>query len=338
MKKITIKDVARLANVSTTTVSYVFNNPARVHKNTLKTVLEIAQKLGYEPNFNAVALRGRSMAVAVVVNFHYDQFLQNPTVSEAFPLISQYLTQQGFYCMPFFVTPEDLANQQLLTLINNDRIAGVLILASRSNFNILNAVLAKQLPLVVVGTIEQYSNQLYSIDNDNIRDTYQATMIAYEKGYQKIAYLSGDLDYLVCQQRLQGYTNAVIEKNAHPPFIYGFCEGREAIECAVDTMMKNTQPDAIVVKDDIKGVYTINKLQQLGYKVGDDVGVIGIGGITAGTFCMPQLSTMRFSIQDMFHKATESLIEQIRMKTLAVGQLVIDTEYLERESLPTKHL
>ena len=108
--------------------------------------------------------------------------------------------------------------------------------------------------------------------------------------------LSGDLDYIVCQQRLNGYNKAVAEKNIHAPMVYGFFEDRQSIEQTIQNMMINSNPDAIIVKDDIKGIYTITMLQKLGYIVGKDVGVIGIGGIIAGTFCNPQLSTMKVSM------------------------------------------
>lgn len=336
MKKITIKDVAQLANVSTTTVSFVYNDPNRVNKDTRNKVLDIAEKLGYAPNFNAVALRGKSVAIAVIVNFHYDQALHNPTLMEGLPFIAQTLTQHGFYFMPFFITPYDKENQQLLSLINNNRIAGVLFLASRNDLHILNATIQKKLPLVVVGTLDNYRDVLYSVDNDNIDDSYQATMIAYNKGYNTVAYISGDLDYVACQQRLAGYNKAVSEKKLHSPLIYGFCEDRESIELAIEDMMTNSKPDAVVVKDDIKGIYTINKLQKLGYKVGKDIGVIGIGGIASGTFCSPQLTTMKFSIQEIFNKATQVLIDQIKLKIPQIGQYTISTQLMERESLPSR--
>ena len=187
MKKITIKDVAQLANVSTTTVSFVFNNPKRVNKDTRQKVLDAASKLGYAPDFNAVALRGKSTAIAVVINFHYDQTVQNPTIIEGIPFIAQKLTQKGFHFMPFFMKPEDQENQQLLSLIDNNRIAGVLFLASRKDLHILNAALQRKIPLVVVGTLDHYDNQIYSVDNDNVDDTYRATMLAYDKGYKSIA-------------------------------------------------------------------------------------------------------------------------------------------------------
>ncbi len=336
MKKITIKDVAQLANVSTTTVSFVFNNPKRVNNETRQKVLEAAGKLGYAPDFNAVALRGKSTAIAVIINFHYDQTFHNPTIIEGIPFIAQKLTQKGFHFMPFFMKPEDQENQQLLSLIDNNRIAGVLFLASRNDLHILNATLQRKIPLVVVGTLDHYDNQIYSVDNNNVEDTYKATMLAYDRGYKSIAYLSGDLDYIVCQQRLNGYNKAVAEKNIHTSMVYGFYEDRQSIEQTIQNMMINSNPDAIIVKDDIKGIYTITMLQKLGYIVGKDVGVIGIGGITAGTFCNPQLSTMKISMQDIFENAIDVLIDQISTKSTKVGRTFITTEFIDRESLPTK--
>ncbi|MGL5722822.1 MAG: substrate-binding domain-containing protein [Brevinema sp.] len=198
-------------------------------------------------------------------------------------------------------------------------------------------MIQKDIPLVVIGTLDSYEKKILSVDNDNVYDAYNATMIAYQKGHQRVAYLSGDLDFIVYQQRLQGYHKAVSKKKAHAPMIYGLCEDREKLEIAIKMMMENNSPDAIIVKDDIKGVYTINILQKLGYTVGKDVGVIGIGGVISGTFCSPQLITMRFSIENILENAIEKLSEQIQTKKILPGQYIIPTELLDRESLPPRN-
>ena len=104
-KKNGIRDVAKMAGVSITTVSFVYNNPDRVKEDTRKLVLDVAKKLNYTPDFNALGLRGKTNLITLIVNFNVDE-QSHPTISEAIPHISKYLTEFGYYLLPFF-EPEE---------------------------------------------------------------------------------------------------------------------------------------------------------------------------------------------------------------------------------------
>ena len=333
-KKITIKDIARLAGVSTTTVSFAFNNPERVNNKTLEKVLSVSKKLNYSPNVMAGALRGKSNVIAIILNFHYDEMTHNPTIMEGFPLILQSITNMGFYAMPFFQQPSEYENSSLFSLIRNKQIAGAFFLASRTDVSMLDVLIKNKIPISVIGTIPSHQHKIYSVDNDNEKDAYTTTKILYEKHYKKIAYISGSIDYLVCKQRLNGYKKAVREIGIHKPISYGFSEDRLEIEKAVREILESKElVDVIIAKDDIKGIYIVSELDKNNIKVGKDIGVVSIGGSKASTYSNPELSSLKFSIEDLVFKAIKNLDYQIKKNKIIVKRDIVETTFLHRASL-----
>lgn len=333
-KKITIKDIARLAGVSTTTVSFAFNNPKRVNNKTLEKVLSVSKKLNYSPNVMAGALRGKSNVIAIILNFHYDEMTHNPTIMEGFPLILQSIANMGYYAMPFFQQENEYENSNLFSLIRNKQIIGAFFLASKTDVSILDFIIKNKIPLSVIGTIPSHQNKIYSVDNDNENDAYITTKILYEKDYKKVAYISGDIDYIVCKQRLKGYEKAVKEQALHKPMSYGFSEDRNKIEESVREIIESGNDiDAIIAKDDIKGLYIVSELLKNNIKVGKDMGVVSIGGSKASTYSNPQLSALKFSIEDIVIRAVKNLDDQIKKRRVITKRDVVEATFLHRESL-----
>ncbi|MGL5253575.1 MAG: LacI family DNA-binding transcriptional regulator [Brevinema sp.] len=332
-KTATIKDVALLADVSISTVSFVFNNPSRVGAETRAKVMEAAQKLRYFPNSSATALRGRSLNIAIITNCHYEHFEQNPTIMETFPFITKTLTELGYYSMPFFVE-SNTPSLQLTSIIENNNIAGALVIAPRNDLSLVDLLISYEIPVSVIGTIPEYLDKVFCVDNDNERDIFNAVSLAYESGRKKVAYISGDLDYLVCQQRLKGYYEGIKKNNQHPPLIMGFGETLEEVDEMVKTTFRESQIDCIIAKDDIKAIYAIDALKKMGISVGKDkeVGIIGVGGIHMGALITPALSTMHFSMLSMIEKALDHLNTCIIDKEIIPGHLLISTEFYRRDS------
>lgn len=327
-----IKDVAKMAGVSITTVSFVYNNPNRVNENTRRLVLEAAKKLNYIPNFNASGLKGKTNIITLIVNFNVNE-LSHPTIAEAIPYISKYLIEKGYYLLPFF-EPKEKEMLYLRSIIMNKQICGAIFMASKNNLTLLDLLINNNIPTVVIGDLEKYSEKVFCIDIDNIRETKNLVNKLYKFGYKNIAYIGGNLEYIVCQQRLKGYCDGVIKKNIHKPIILGLSENIDKIKLSVNKMLKlNDRPDVIICKDDIKGLYVISELLKNNFIPGKDIGVVGIGGIQASTYTYPALSSLGFSIEHISKLAVDNLNYMIVNNDILTGQQYIKTNFLNRESL-----
>ncbi len=333
-KKITIKDIAERTGVSTTTVSFAFNNPQRVNPDTLQKILKVSKELNYIPNIMAGALRGKSNVIVIIVNSHYDEMTDNPTIMEGFPLILKLITALGYYAMPFFQSSNEYENSNLLSMIRHKQIAGAFFLASRSDLSVLDLLVRNKIPVAAIGTILSYQDKIYSIDNDNEKNVYDVTCRLYDMGYKKIAYISGDLDYFVCKQRLKGYETAVLERNIQKPLVYGFSDDKEEIQQFVKSIITSSENvDVIITKDDVKGLYTIAELHKNNIKVGEDIGVVSIGGSKVSTYSNPELTVLQFSIDEIVKKAVQNLDCQIQNEKIIIKRDIVPVTFLNRNSL-----
>lgn len=335
MKRNGIKDVAEMANVSTTTVSFVYNNPSRVNEKTRKIVLKAAKKLNYTPNFNASGLRGKTNLVTLIINFDINE-LSHPTIMEAIPYISKQITSYGYYLLPFFA-PEEREISHLTSFAESKQVCGAIFMASKNDLKLLDLIIKNEIPTVVIGDIEKYYKKVFSIDIDNVKETKSLVNKIYRYGYKNIAYIGGSMDYIVCQQRLKGYSEGIKENNIQKPMILGLSEKREEIESAVKKMLKSKyMPDAILCKDDIKAAYVIHELSKNGIKAGKDIGVVGIGGIQASSYISPSLSSLSFPIKSISKLSVSKLNDMIVNNTIITGQKYVNTEFIARESLENK--
>lgn len=333
MKKVKgIRDVAKMSGVSITTVSFVYNNPNRVNENTRKLVLEAAKKLNYTPNFNASGLRGKTNIITLIVNFDVNE-QSHPTITEAIPYMSKYLIEKGYYLLPFF-EPEEKEMLYLRSIIINKQVCGAIFMASKNNLSLLDLLINNNIPTVVIGDLEKYSDKVFCIDIDNTKEIKNLVNKLYKSGYKNIAYISGDLNYIVCQQRLKGYCDGVIKNNMHKPVILGLSEDIEKIKLSVNKILElKVMPDVIICKDDIKGLYVISELLKNNLMPGKDIGVVGIGGIQASTYTYPALSSLGFSIKNISKLAVDNLNDMIINNNILTGQIYVKTNFLNRESL-----
>ncbi|CCG57948.1 regulatory protein LacI [Brachyspira pilosicoli WesB] len=335
-KKNGIRDVAKMAGVSITTVSFVYNNPDRVKEDTRKLVLDVAKKLNYTPDFNALGLRGKTNLITLIVNFNVDE-QSHPTISEAIPHISKYLTEFGYYLLPFF-EPEEKEMVYLNSIISNKQICGAIFMASKKNMELLDLLIENGIPTVVIGELTGYLDKVFCVDIDNSNEIKNLVDKLYEAGYKKIAYVSGNVDYIVCEQRLRGYYDSVMKNNIHKPIVLGFTEDVAKIKDDIKNLISNKKniPDVIVCKDDIKGIYVISELLRNGIIPGRDIGVVGVGGISASNYIYPNLSTLSFSIKNISKLAVKNLNDMIVNNKIISGQKYVKTKFLHKESLDLK--
>ena len=239
--------------------------------------------------------------------------------------------------MPFF-EPEEKEMVYLNSIISNKQICGAIFMASKKNMKLLDLLIENGIPTVVIGELTGYLDKVFCVDIDNSNEIKNLVDKLYEAGYKKIAYVSGNVDYIVCEQRLRGYYDSVMKNNIHKPIVLGFTEDVAKIKDDIKNLISNKKniPDVIVCKDDIKGIYVISELLRNGIIPGRDIGVVGVGGISASNYIYPNLSTLSFSIKNISKLAVKNLNDMIVNNKIISGQKYVKTKFLHKESLDLK--
>ena len=317
--RLQMADIARLAGVSTSTVSRALSKNPLVHESTRQRIEELAASLNYSINVGAQSLRLKdNRTVALVVPYGRDgrQSLSDPFFLAMLGSIANALTDHGMQMLLSRVDEDQL--DSVSQIFASNRAVGVIIVGQWHNHQLLNQLAVRNLPVVVWGA--QLPNQLYkSVGGDNLSGGLQATRHLLETGRRRIAFF-GDIALPEVAQRHEGYLQAHTDAGIRPlpaltvsmPFVASQAQSRvgEFLD------KKPVKFDAIFAASDVLAMTAISALIKRAKRVPEDVAVVGYDDIELAAHLHPSLTTVRQSVE----LAGEALVSTL-MKLLA-GQAV----------------
>jgi DNA-binding LacI/PurR family transcriptional regulator len=321
-----MEDIARLAGVSTATVSRALNQSPLVKDATRLRIEELARSLKYQINVGARNLRlqrNRTVAVVVPYDAATRQNISDPFFVSMLGSLADALTERGYDMLLSRVDAErlDLAAD----LEASGRAIGVILIGQWHHHDQLNELASRQVPIVVWGA--QLPQQIYcTIGSDNIAGGVLATEHLIEVGRRHIAFF-GDPQLPEVGQRYEGYRRAL---NRHgialdPRLVLptAFAEGsaRTAVEALLHQKVRF---DALFASSDLLAMRSIGTLRSNGLRVPDDVAVVGYDDIELAQHIHPSLTTIR---QPMVNGA-EALVNALL--------LIIEGKHPQSQVLPTR--
>jgi len=330
----TITDIAKLANVSTSAVSIVLNNKKGVSEKTRSNVLEIIKKFNYNPNQIAQSLAAKeTKSIGLII-----KEIDNPYFSKLMKGVFDACSQLGYSVL---LGSSELSTEKESEIINtllNKRVDGLLISPlqnERGNFTYLANLLQDNFPLVVLGMIKNYHTN--SVDIDNSKAAYDAVSYLIKLGHTKIAHLAGPVHSGHGQMRLEGYKQALIDNNItinssfiHPVEPYtpnGYKAGLELFSKKVD------HPTAVFCYNDLVAIGLINALSELKIQVPQKVSVVGFDNIDFSAYVKIPLTTIQMPAYEIGIASTNLLIKQISNSSEPLNETVIlKHKLIERKS------
>lgn len=309
----TIKDVARLAGVSTTTVSHVINKTRFVAEATQKKVLAAVDELNYAPSAVARSLKcNTTRTIGMLVTKS-----TNPFFAEVVHGVEEYCYGEG-YTLILCNTEGNLEKQRdYLRMLAEKRVDGLLVMCSDLDDKLL-ALLERQndLPMVIMdwGPESPHTDKIQ--DNAELGG-YVATKYFIEHGHQKIGCLTGHTAKLTCRERLKGFYKAMDEANlsVNPDWlIEGDFECESAVTAARQYIAMDDRPTAIFCFNDIMALALISTFEQAGLRVPDDISIIGYDNIDLAPYFSPPLTTIHQPKQRLGQKAIEILMARVKDK------------------------
>ena len=293
-EKITSKDVARVAGVSTQTVSRVLNNRSDVSADTRARVQEIITSLGYSPNVFARYLSsGRSNTLGVI-GFGLIYFGSSSVLTG----IERKANELGFsLTLSLIDRIEPTRVENILYDLLSRRVEGIIwaVPADVNNFDWLEEKLSKiQTPIVFINKGPTDSDFVSALNNRF--GGKLATEHLIEQGYQRIGIITGPSSWWEAQERLAGWREAVvaagysdvdsliIEGGWDPP------SGDVGLHTLFD---RDPDIDAIFVSNDQMALGALQAARRLGLRVPEDLGIVGFDDIPEAAYFYPSLTTMR---------------------------------------------
>ena len=330
--KVTIKEVAKEANVSPSTVSRVISDSPQISEKTKEQVREVINKLKYKPNAIARSLaNSKSRIIGVVLPNESQDLITNPFFIQAMKGMSGYAQSKKYYLMYAFSENEKSESDYINNFITSNLVDGVCLLRARSDDESIKYLKKYEFPFVVIGRPENSEDMLW-VDNDNFHATYNLVNEFIKKGHKDIAFLGAKNEWNVTKDRLKGYKvaceiNGILVQDKNIIMRSEFSE-REGINGTIKLLV-NSNPTAIIVEDDILAFGALKVLKQKNIK---NIEVVGFNNSPLAEFQTPPLSSVDINAKELGYYAAKILIDSLESNEMAINHYIIDSKLIKRES------
>lgn len=330
--KVTIKEVAKEANVSTSTVSRVISDSPQISEKTKEQVREVINKLKYKPNAIARSLaNSKSRIIGVVLPNESQDLITNPFFIQAMKGMSGYAQSKKYYLMYAFSEDEKSESDYINNFITSNLVDGVCLLRAKSDDKSIKDLKKWGFPFVVIGRPEESEDMLW-VDNDNFQATYNLVNEFIKKGHKDIAFLGAKNEWNVTKDRLKGFkvaceNNGILIQDKNIAMRNEFSE-QEGIDGAIK-LLKNSSLTAIIVEDDILAFGVLKVLKQRNIK---NIEVVGFNNSPLAEFQTPPLSSVDINAKELGYYAAKILIDSLESNEIAINHYIIDSKLIKRES------
>jgi len=326
----TIKNIAKLCNVSHTTVSRAINGSPLIKEKTKSRILEAAVQLNYVPNLNAKSL---------VLQKSYNIGLFFSTLGQGTSSDFFHQTVEGVNRIigrEYNLVVSGIDDYSDFYTINIKRFDGILLISqSDSDDPFIKYILNEGIPLVVLNR----ETELYPVINIVAAESmgaYNAALYLIKCGHRSSAIIEGLSGFKSSENRKAGFLKALNDNEIkiNNDFIV---KGRYNIESGYEAMKQllllKKRPTAVFCSNDEMAVGAIKAIQDVGLIVPRDISIIGFDDSMVCSYITPELSSVRKPTNEISTRGARRLLSLIRERTKQSERIYIDTELILRKSV-----
>lgn len=329
-KKVTIKDVAKAANVSISTVSYALNDSGSVSPETREKIIEVAEALNYRPNAFA---RGLKSQKSYMIGIFLDNF-DGPIYSEIIRGIQEVLKPHQYE----LIVAEYVSGSRGVSRVFEEKIVdGAIVLSTGISNQTVEDYASSDFPIVLLDRKLQ-GEYIANVLIDNTTASYQLIHFIAQQGHEKIALIRGPQDSFDGDERYQGAMTAL---EAHQLTLFnnqayigdfteesGYAITQEILKC-------EEKPDVIVAANDEMAIGVLKALKAAHVSVPEDISVTGFDDIELSRYVTPKLTTVHRPKYELGLLAAHEMISLLKGNK-ASHQQVLGTHLKIRGSLKLK--
>ena len=326
----TIEEVAAAAGVSRSTVSRVVNGSTAVSPAALAAVERAIAELSYVPNRAARSLASRAtMAIALVVPEDTTRFFGYPFFAAIVSGINARLSRSD-YVLNLIIASDD-PRDKTAAYVRSGAVDGAIVVSHHTSDTFIDRI-AASVPVVYGGRPSRARENDYYIDVDNTAGAYQATTYLVEKGFRRIAHISGPVSMPAGIDRLAGFRSALADAGMVPVAVEDGNFTADGGSAAMARILESGASfDALFVGSDLMARGALAVLARAGIDVPGDVSLIGFDDSPVATAVQPNLTTVR----QPSHLQGQQMAD-VLLSLLAGGTpphvTVLDTELIVRAS------
>jgi len=329
----TIKDVAKLADTSTATVSKVINGSYSISEATAQRVRAAMRELKYTPNRRAQSFaKQASGSVAFVTTLERDVAFQNPHMFEIMSGLQHALARKGYSLVVIDMGEGNCAAVEELMLQKS--VDGIVFHAAIVTRELSQLVLRHEFPHVVIGT-PNFPSKLCWIDNNNPLSGELAALHLLETGKRTIAYIGGKEMDAISEARLKGAKLAMQEarlKFRDDLVMRGDSTIDDGFAMTRTLLNGPTKPDAIVCANNRLALGCINALNANKVAIPDEIAVVTFDDYPFSRITNPPLTVVNIDVYDLGMQAGKMILDKIKKPQLQFQTYITLPKLIIRES------
>ena len=333
-REVTIYDIAKKLKISAATVSRGLQDHPGISKKTKKKIFDLAEQIGYRSNHFARNLRNqRTNTVGVIVPRLNSNFMssviagiENLANSEGYNLIISQSSE---------LTNKEAANAK--TMFNN-RVDGLLVSLAYDTKELahFNSFFKKNIPVIFFDRVMEHRD-CTNILIDNCKAAYEATKHLIEQGCRRIVHITAPPKQNVYVDRLKGFKQALADhkvKFKEEDVIVGDLSQEAGAEAAEKIVKMKPMPDGVFVSNDNCAVGCMLALKQKGFKIPDDIAVVGFNNDPVSKVIEPNLTTINYNGYEMGEVAARHLINHLNgiSPIHTTNTIILRSEFIVRKS------
>jgi LacI family transcriptional regulator len=333
-KEVTIYDLAKKLQISSTTVSRALKDDPMISLKTRKKIFELAEKMGYRTNYFARNLRSqKTYTIGCIVHE-----LQSNFITTVLGGIEEVATEAGYDLL--ITHSSESAKKEVANARNlfQKRVDGLIASLSIDTVNLdhFKPFAEKGVPVVFFDRVEKSENYT-SVIIDNYKSGYKATQHLIEQGCKKIIIVTSSLVRNVYSERLRGYKDALFDNGIsfdENLVIINDLSEKAGITSAAQILAMRPLPDGAFIANDFVAAVCMRILKENHIAIPDDIAIVGFNNDVVGKLVEPALTTIHYAGKEMGEVAARTIIGHLKGENNIhqIDTIIINSGIIVRES------
>ncbi|OGS22725.1 MAG: hypothetical protein A2252_00755 [Elusimicrobia bacterium RIFOXYA2_FULL_39_19] len=329
---LTIKDIAKMANVNHSTVSRALNNHPYISTDTKERIFKIAQQYKYTPNTVARSLKNRNTQTLGLV-LHT---ITNPFWSEFLECLEDVIYNKAQDFTLFFSGQKKDKESAYIDLLMKRKIDGAIITLMPTNepelfVKSLERLKDKKFPFVLM--FGDAGIECNCVSFNHYKGQYMLTEHLIKMGHRNICYAYGSMTAIPNAEKVHGYKQALMDNNIDFNEDLMFITDMKEVTKSVDKILNmNPRPTAVAVPDDNMAIFYWREMTRRGIRIPEDIALVGFYDIKYLTYLNLPITTVRIPVDVLSQNSVDLLLENVKNPDMKYKKIVIEPELIVRES------
>lgn len=322
---VSIKEVAKLANISITTVSRVINNSGYVKQETREKVERAMKELDYKPLERTDAAK-RTKAIGLIV-----PNIENPFFGKMARHIGMVANTLNYNLFLFANQGMEKHREEFLADMIEKRVDGLIYASSKGCTEVIQAAKRKRIPFVVLDR-ELQEAEINTVIVDNNYGAFIATEHLIQLGHKNIAFIGGAEDMEISSKRKDGYIRALLKYGfeVNESYVrYGNYKMQSGYDCMRELYGSHREISGVIAANDLMAIGALNFLNREGVK---DISVVGFDNIELSEGIVPSLTTVEYPMERISETVIDLILQQIKNSDTNVQVVKLYPKLIVRES------